>query len=145
MCAWILSHVQLFATPWTSPPAPLSMEFSRQEYWSGVPFPPPRIFLTQGWNLCLLPLPHWQTDSLSVSHLGIGGWKWWYIGQIQTPSEHWQHFDICVVQLMICLVWFFGCNLRHVGSSQGSKSDLMIFFLTKPNGRILSIVVVFNE
>ena len=37
-----LSHVQLFATPWTvDHQAPLSMEFSRQEYWSGLPFPSP--------------------------------------------------------------------------------------------------------
>ena len=33
-----LSHVQLFATPWTvAYQAPLSMGFSRQEYWSGLP------------------------------------------------------------------------------------------------------------
>ena len=33
-----LSHVQLFVTPWTvAPQAPPSMEFSRQEYWSGLP------------------------------------------------------------------------------------------------------------
>ena len=33
-----LSHVQLFATPWTvAPQAPPSMGFSRQEYWSGLP------------------------------------------------------------------------------------------------------------
>ena len=39
-----LSHVQLFATPWTaSYQAPLSMGFSRQEYWSGVPSPSPII------------------------------------------------------------------------------------------------------
>ena len=36
------SHVSLFATPWTIPrQAPLSMGFSRQEYWSGLPQPPP--------------------------------------------------------------------------------------------------------
>ena len=36
------SHVQLFMTPWTvAHQAPLSMVFSRQEYWSGLPFPPP--------------------------------------------------------------------------------------------------------
>jgi len=36
------NHVQLFATPWTiALQAPLSMQFSRQEYWSGLPFPPP--------------------------------------------------------------------------------------------------------
>ena len=35
-----LSRVQLFATPWTvAYQVPLSMEFSRQEYWSGLPFP----------------------------------------------------------------------------------------------------------
>ena len=40
----LLSHVQLFATPWTAAyQAPLSMGFSRQEYWSGVPSPSPSI------------------------------------------------------------------------------------------------------
>ena len=38
----LLSHVQLFVTPWTvARQAPLSMKFCRQEYWSGLPFPPP--------------------------------------------------------------------------------------------------------
>ena len=37
-----LSCVQLFATPWTvAYQGPPSMGFSRQEYWSGLPFPPP--------------------------------------------------------------------------------------------------------
>ena len=37
-----LSHVRLFVTPWTTAhQAPLSMGFSRQEYWSGLPCPPP--------------------------------------------------------------------------------------------------------
>ena len=36
------SHVQLFVTPWAvARQAPLSMGFSRQEYWSGLPFPAP--------------------------------------------------------------------------------------------------------
>ena len=48
-------------------PALLSMGFSRQEYWSGLPFPSPRIFLTQGSNLHLL---HWQVDTSPLSHLG---------------------------------------------------------------------------
>ena len=40
--ATMLSCVQLFATPWTVvPQASLSMGFPRQEYWSGLPFPPP--------------------------------------------------------------------------------------------------------
>ena len=38
-----LSRVQLFATPWTvAYQTPQSMEFSRQEYWNGLPFPSPR-------------------------------------------------------------------------------------------------------
>ena len=37
-----LSHVRLFATPWTvAYQAPPSMGFSRQEYWSVLPFPSP--------------------------------------------------------------------------------------------------------
>ena len=39
-----LSRIQLFATPWTvARQAPLSMGFPRQEYWSGLPCPPPGI------------------------------------------------------------------------------------------------------
>ena len=47
-CKWkvkvkLLSHVWLFATPWTvAYQAPPSMGFSRQEYWSGVPWPSPK-------------------------------------------------------------------------------------------------------
>ena len=38
----LLSRVQLFATPWTvAYQAPLCMGFSRQEYWSGLPFASP--------------------------------------------------------------------------------------------------------
>ena len=41
MCAHFPSRIRLFATPWTvAHQAPLSMEFSRQQYWSGLPFPP---------------------------------------------------------------------------------------------------------
>ena len=41
------SHVQLFATPWTvACQASLSMGFSRQEHWSGLPCPPPRYVYT---------------------------------------------------------------------------------------------------
>ena len=39
----LLSRVRLFAIPWTvAYQAPPSMEFSRQQYWSGLPFPSPR-------------------------------------------------------------------------------------------------------
>jgi len=45
----------------------MSMGFPRQEYWSGLPFPPPGIFQTQGANPGLLP---WQADSLPLLHQG---------------------------------------------------------------------------
>ena len=61
--------------------AHLFIEFSRQEYGCGLPFPPPGIFPTQGLNRHLLCLLHWQADSLPLSHLGI-----------QPPSSQDGHF-----------------------------------------------------
>ena len=49
MRAQSLSRVRLFATPWTvAHQAPLSMEFPRQEYWSGLPSPSPGDLLNPG-------------------------------------------------------------------------------------------------
>ena len=49
LTAQLLSHVRLYATPWNvAHQAPLSMEFSRQEYWSGLPFPSPGDLLPPG-------------------------------------------------------------------------------------------------
>ena len=76
----------LFATPWTvAHQTPLSMEFSGQEYWSGLPFP------SQG-NLCFSGIkpvsPSWQVESLLLSYLrspwgsvrpeitGPQSWRW---------------------------------------------------------------------
>ena len=42
VCDHLLSCVHLFVTPWTvACQAPLSMGFTRQDYWSGLPFPSP--------------------------------------------------------------------------------------------------------
>ena len=46
------------------------MGFSRQECWSGLPFPFPEIFPTQGSNLCLSALQRWQADSLPLEPPG---------------------------------------------------------------------------
>ena len=49
VCAQLLSRVRLFAAPWTvAHHAPLYMGFSRQEYWSGLPPPPPGDFSNPG-------------------------------------------------------------------------------------------------
>ena len=66
-----------FATSWSVAwQVPLSMGFSRQEYWSGLPSILQGIFLLQGnfpiqrSNLHLLHLLHWQEEYLSLSHQG---------------------------------------------------------------------------
>ena len=48
------SHVQLCVTPWTAAyQAPLSMGFSRQEYWTGLPLPSLHPYMTTGKNIAL--------------------------------------------------------------------------------------------
>ena len=54
-------------TPWTvAHQAALSTGFSKQEYWSRLPFPPPGDLPDQGPNPCLLCLLHRQAGSLSL-------------------------------------------------------------------------------
>ena len=54
-----------------SPPrTSLSVEFSRQEYWSGLQGPSPGVFLTQGSNQCLFHLLHWQASCLLLAPPG---------------------------------------------------------------------------
>ena len=58
----MLSCVQHFVTPWTvAGQAPLSMEFSRQEYWNGLPFPSPGDLPDPGIETAS---PALQADSL---------------------------------------------------------------------------------
>ena len=67
-----LSRVRLFAAPcMVARRAPLSMEFSRQAYWSGLPIPTSRNLpypvIKLASFLCLL---HWQGNSLQLCQLG---------------------------------------------------------------------------
>ena len=56
------SHIQIFATPWTAAhQAPLSMGFSRQEYWSELPFPLPG------------DLPNPGTESMPLTSPALAG------------------------------------------------------------------------
>ena len=73
-----LSRVWLFVTLWTVVhQAPLSMELSRQEYWSGLQSPPPRDLPKPGTGLnpSLLCLWHWQLDSLPLVPPGKRKWR----------------------------------------------------------------------
>ena len=68
MHAQLLSHVLLFAIPWTvAHQVHQSVGFSRKEYWSGLPFPFPGDLPDPGIEAVC---PAWQADSLPLSHLG---------------------------------------------------------------------------
>ena len=77
---YLLIHAQLFATPWTiTHQAPLSMGFSRQEYWSVWPCPSPGDLPNPGIKLVS---PTVQEDSLPLSHLGS---PWQHFCQVEKP------------------------------------------------------------
>ena len=63
------THVRLFATPWTVvPQVPLSMGFSRQEDWGGLPCPPPGDLLKRWMEPAS---PALQADSLPTEPPGM--------------------------------------------------------------------------
>ena len=67
--ARVLSRVQLFVTLWTAAcQAPLSMGFSRQEYWSGLPCPPPGDLPDPGIKPASPASSTSQVGSLPLSH-----------------------------------------------------------------------------
>ena len=69
--AQFLNHVRLFETPWTvARQTPLSIEFSRKEYWSGLPIPIPGDLLDPGIEPEFPASPVLQTDSLLLNHWG---------------------------------------------------------------------------
>ena len=101
------------ATPWTvTCQAPLSMQFYRQEYWSGLSFLLQGIFPTQVSNPCLLRLLHWQAYSLPLSHLGS---SYWII------RKHLVNIYMCLPQ------WLNGkesvCNAGDTGLNPGSRKS----------------------
>ena len=81
------SCVRLFATPWTvAHQAPVSMGFSRQEYWHGLPFPPPGD----------LPDPvgaPWGSGSQAGAQVTLGwvGKVPWKTAWQPTPCSHHLH------------------------------------------------------
>ena len=101
----MLSHfspVQLFATPWTvGCQASLSLWFSRQEYWSGLPCPPPGDLPDPGSNPLLLHLLHWQAGSLPLAP----PWKW--ASETDTSYEFWKSdsFRETSVYFLLFSIW----------------------------------------
>ena len=110
MC--VLSCVRLFATPWTAAcQAPLPTGFFRQEYWSGLPCPPPGDLPTQGSNMHLLCPLHWQTGS-SLSHLF--SYFYWF--------EHLGH-----LHLFIPLIFFFLLSVGQVFLFLPTSNNLALY------------------
>ena len=65
------SCIWLFATPWTiAYQASLSLRFSRQEYWNGLPFAPPEDLPDPGIEPVSPAAPSLRIDSLLLSHRG---------------------------------------------------------------------------
>ena len=102
--AQLLSHVWLFAIPWTIQPMRLlCLRFPRQEYWSGLTFPSPgHLPLTE-----IKPMSLALSDSSPVSHQG-------------SPYL----FILKKILVLYSYLFFFGCVTQHVGSQfpdQGSN------------------------
>ena len=89
----MLSHVLFFETPWTvARQAPLSMGFLRQEYWSGLPFPPPGDLPDPGIELGSPPL---HMDSLQSELPGKTVYFYDYENRYFIVMSHINFFSFC--------------------------------------------------
>ena len=119
------NHVQLFVTPWTvGHQASLSMEFSRQEYWSGLPFSP-------SGNL-----PNPGIEPMSSMSLALAGGfltisVTWEAPKIQNASH------ICVSSLcrdhvnLLCIILISVSELPKQAHDLGQLIYLTCFLVTK--------------
>ena len=74
-CICVLSHIWLFAKPWTvAHQAPLSMGFFRQEYWSGLPFHSPGQYVYHSSLMVTLGFQFSSVQSLSCVRLFATPW-----------------------------------------------------------------------
>ena len=101
VCAQLFTSVQFFATPWTvTHQAPLPMGFSRQEYWSGLPLPPPG------------DLPHPGIEPMSpASPALVGGFfttEQPVVIVVQSPS----HVQLFATPFLVA--WMVKGNLRSL-------------------------------
>ena len=95
----------ILLTSWTvASQASLSMGFSKQEYWSGLPLLQ-GIFLTQGLNPCLLHFLHWQADSLP-----------WATGEAHNIL--WKTPNFWPIHTSLTNTYFFTCKLCFCNVSQ---------------------------
>ena len=127
---WIklCSVVSDSVTPWTVPhQASLSMEFSRQEYWSGFPFPSLGHLPDPGTELKSPVSPALHVDSLPLSRLG-------------SPMVSKSKRTICSwITVNVCLIWegsyavLTVCDLTNITVCYGTKAgSLQLVICTSP-------------
>ena len=125
----MLSHV----TPWTAArQAPLSMDFSRQEYWSGLPFPSPGknskwcILETKKWkqNPCVLPSQGRKGNNIVVTTPGKQKLEYFLLCQLLFLNFPYRHLWIKSRYKTLSF-----CNLYF--SSQGFIWELQLCWYRK--------------
>ena len=134
----VVSHVRLFATLWTvAHQAFLSMEFSWQEYWSGLPFPPPGDLLDSGIEPVSLALASrflstappgkscriFFTEETALERSGNSSKSWSNSGT-GTPTSHQETLQprmllgcVCAQSLQLCLTLCDPMGCRPPGPS----------------------------
>ena len=128
VCTQSLSHVWLFATPWTvAHQAPLSMGFSRQEYGSGLLFLFARDLYSRD-QTCELHLPNWQAGSLPWHHLC---YKCYTIEFMFWPKFFSYNYKIKLKEKCLKITWS-NSNLLSLGLNLLENTTLNdIFFSPK--------------
>ena len=104
MLKMFVSHIWLFVTPWTvAHQAPLFLEFSRKEYWSGLLFPSPGDLPDLG----IKPMsPAWQANSLPLSQQeSLHMCKYVYLYMFMC-----MHLCVCILYVCLCMCLFAESN-----------------------------------
>ena len=94
-----LSRVRLLATSWTAAyQAPLSMGFSRQEYWSGVPLPSPVFLLLDVYFLAITDINTNKNCGFLLKYVQFESWSW-----ILCIQGMWQFINLSI-KLLACIL-----------------------------------------
>ena len=153
----MLSCVWFFTTPWpVACQAPLPMGFSRQEYWSGLLFPPPGILLDPGFLLdpgIEAESPALQVDSLPTKPPGkplTPKWSHLFANYLQFFSNNvWEKQDIWNEFLTIVSRAPQKCKLSNCSSSFKfyfyffSFRILFIYFFKSPCSFLFLFFLIF--
>ena len=149
--ARLFSHVRLFVTPWTvARQAPLSTGFSRQEYWSGLPFPPPAGIHNSGINAVVNSKKHFDM----LHWPGLVDWtpaiilstKLWKLSQflpelvLSVSMDHsLSHCDTCMMRTWaVHSLWIqWTHDLLFPGTAVATKPSHRVLFTVLCNQRTI--------